>query len=139
MKLSRTKKNFHRVFLTCGQASPCRYFQWMHAPLWKPKRPSQSTLEQFKVPRWQTRSTSQGEYFQDTPSTLDRHRITHPGCFQHGFRPPPSAFLENRPFGTTAETHTFEQRCDEINASQLKHNSAPYSYDTFRRYELGTF
>ena len=40
MKLSRTKKNFHRVFLTCGQVNPCRYFQWMHEPLWKPKRSS---------------------------------------------------------------------------------------------------
>ena len=40
MKLSRTKKNFHRVFLTCGQVDPCRYFQWMHEPLWKPKSPS---------------------------------------------------------------------------------------------------
>ena len=40
MKLSRTKKNFRRVFLTCGQVKPCRYFQWMHEPLWKPKRPS---------------------------------------------------------------------------------------------------
>ena len=31
MKLSRTDKNFHRVFLTCGQkpyqVEPCRYFQ----------------------------------------------------------------------------------------------------------------
>ena len=147
MKLSRTEKNFRRVFLTCGQepyqVKPCGYFQWMHGPLWKPKRASHPTLEQFqtKVSRWQTRSTSQGEYFQDTPSALDRHRITHPGCFQQGsgFRPPPSAFLENRPFGTPAETRTFEQLCDERNADRVKHNCAPYSYDTYRRYGLGIF
>ena len=56
MKLSRTDKNFHRVFLTCGQVNPCRYFQWMHEPLWKPKRPSQTTKEQTKVPRKQQMS-----------------------------------------------------------------------------------
>ena len=48
MKLSRSHKNFHRVFLTCGQhqVEPCGYFQWMHGPLWKPKRSAQPTLEQ---------------------------------------------------------------------------------------------
>ena len=146
MKLSRTDKNFHRVFLTCGQrqAEPCRYFQWMHGPLWKPKRPSQPTLDQFqtKVPRqqvpirevlkalcpgfWESRPTPQGEYFQD-------------GQKGGGFRPPPSAFLENRPFGAPAETRTFEQQCDEINAEQVKHHCAPYSYDTYRQYGLGIF
>ena len=63
MKLSRSDKNFHRVFLTCGQnpnqVQPCGYFQWMHAPLWKPKRPAQPTLE-----RWQTVQTPVGEYIQ---------------------------------------------------------------------------
>ena len=40
MRLSQTEKNFERVYLTCGQRlsqDACRYFQWMDAPLWKPK------------------------------------------------------------------------------------------------------
>ena len=87
MKLSRTEKNYHRVFLTCGKREkkffrtlePCGFFQWMHAPLWKPKRPYQPTLDQFqaKHPRWQTIQTPQGEYFKEDqmgsskPQTLE--------------------------------------------------------------------
>ena len=126
MKLSRTDKNFHRVFLTCGQrqVEPCGYFQWMHGPLWKPKRPAQPTLEQF--PRWQTVQTPVGEYFQD-------------GQKGGGFRPPPSVFLEKQVFGRPAKRRTFEQQCDDINAERVKHHCAPYSYDTFRQYGLGIF
>ena len=79
MKLSRSDKNFHKVFLTCGQnpyqVQPCGYFQWMHAPLWKPKRPAQPTLE-----RWQ--KTPVGEYF-----ALGQKRLKRPQKFASGFTP----------------------------------------------------
>ena len=38
MKLSRTAKNYQKVFFSCGSfltyAKPCGYFQWLHGPLW---------------------------------------------------------------------------------------------------------
>ena len=36
MRLSNTEQNFHRVFLTCGNAdknNKCKFFQWTHEPL----------------------------------------------------------------------------------------------------------
>ena len=136
MKLSRTDRNFQRLFLTCGQhrAEPCGYFQWLHAPLWKPKRPTQLTLEQF--PRRQ--STPVGEYAQKKVR-WPADRPNRPDRFASGFRPPPSAFGENRPFGRPADNCTFEQLCDERNAERVKHNCAPYSYDTYRQYGFDIF
>ena len=41
MKLSRTSKNFQKVFFSCGAflpgQEPCGYFQWLHGPLWYPR------------------------------------------------------------------------------------------------------
>ena len=124
MKLSRTDKNKNRVFLTCGQnpfqIQPCDYFQWMHATLWKPKRPVQPTLD-----RWQ--KTPVGE-------SLGQKRLKRPQRidFSSGFKPPV--------FGETPKpAKSFEQLCDEQNAARAKHNMAPYSYDTYRQYGLGIF
>ena len=40
MKLSRTTKNYNKVFLSCGSflpgQEPCGYFQWLHGSLWRP-------------------------------------------------------------------------------------------------------
>ena len=128
MKISRTDRNFHRIFLSCGQhlAPPCGYFQWMHAPLWKPKRPAQPTLE-----RWQTVQTPVGEYFQLGQKHLKKPRPQKIN-FASGFTPPV--------FGETPKpAKSFEQLCDEQNAVRAKHNCAPYSYDTYRQYGLGIF
>ena len=128
MKLSRSDKNFHRVFLTCGQnpyqVQPCGYFQWMHAPLWKPKRPAQPTLE-----RWQTVKTPVGEYFALGQKHLKKNRSQN---FALGFTPP--AFGEK-----PKPAKSFEQLCDEQNAVRAKHHCAPYSYDTYRQYGFGIF
>ena len=132
MKISRTDRNFQRIFLSCGQhlAPPCGYFQWMHAPLWKPKRPSQPTLE-----RWQTVQTPVGEYFQDDQKNKYLKKWPGPPATTvqpgEGFRPPPSAFEE--------KPKSFEQLCDERNAERVKNNCTPYSYDTYRQYGLGIF
>ena len=129
MKLSRTDKNKNRVFLTCGQnplqSQTCDYFQWMHGPLWKPKRPLQPTLD-----KWKTVKTPVGEYFalgqknkRPRPQRLD---------FSSGFKPPV--------FGESPKpAKSFEQMCDEQNAERTKYNMAPYSYETYRRYGLGIF
>ena len=121
MKLSRSEKNKHKVFLTCGrnprQNEVCGYFQWMHAPLWKPKRPLQPTLDKWvKTP----------EYF-----ALGQKK-PRPHHFACGFKPPV--------FGETPKpAKSFEQMCDEQNAERAKYNMAPYSYETYRRYGLGIF
>ena len=48
MKLSRTAKNYNKVFLSCGSflpgQEPCGYFQWLHGPLWRPREQAQPSL-----------------------------------------------------------------------------------------------
>ena len=121
MKLSRSEKNKHKVFLTCGrnprQNEVCGYFQWMHEPLWKPKRPLQPTLDKWV-------KTPVGE-------SLGQKK-PRPHHFACGFKPPV--------FGETPKpVKSFEQLCDEQNAERVKHNCAPYSYETYRQYGLGIF
>ena len=51
MKLSRTAKNYQKVFFSCGSflmhANPCGYFQWLHGPLWCPREQAQPTLRRW--------------------------------------------------------------------------------------------
>ena len=51
MKLSRTSKNYQKVFFSCGSflpgRDPCGYFQWLHGPLWSPREPAQPTLRRW--------------------------------------------------------------------------------------------
>ena len=51
MKLSRTSKNYNKVFFSCGSflthAKPCGYFQWLHGPLWCPREQAQPTLRRW--------------------------------------------------------------------------------------------
>ena len=53
MKLSRTAKNYNKVFFSCGSflthARPCGYFQWLHGPLWCPREQAQPTLRRWVV------------------------------------------------------------------------------------------
>ena len=65
MKLSRTAKNYNKVFFSCGSflthAKPCGYFQWLHGPLWCPREQAQPTLR-----RW----------VHDTPAEL-QYKLQH--------------------------------------------------------------
>ena len=51
MKLSRTAKNYNKVFFSCGSflpgQEPCGYFQWLHGPLWCPRERAQPTLRRW--------------------------------------------------------------------------------------------
>ena len=51
MKLSRTSKNYNKVFFSCGSflpgQDPCGYFQWLHGPLWCPREQAQPTLRRW--------------------------------------------------------------------------------------------
>ena len=62
MKLSRTSKNYQKVFFSCGSflpgQDPCGYFQWLHGPLWYPREQAQPTLRRWvrdTLPEVQTR------------------------------------------------------------------------------------
>ena len=128
MKLSRSEKNKHKVFLTCGrnprQKEVCGYFQWMHAPLWTPKRPLQPD-------NWV--KTPVGDYLAPGQKRSRPQKMgSRPHPFAGGFKPPV--------FGETPKpVKSFEELCDEQNAERIKHICAPYSYDTYRRYGLGIF
>ena len=65
MKLSRTAKNYNKVFFSCGSllthAKPCGYFQWLHGPIWCPREQAQPTLR---------------GWVKDTPPEL-QHRLQH--------------------------------------------------------------
>ena len=140
MKLSQSEKNPRKVFLTCGQNprenDTCGYFQWMHGPLWRPKNKSlHLTLDRWRAsvgskrPRppdnWM--KTPVGDYFDQKKKTKPNHSL------DYGFKPP--VFGEN----PKTRVKSFEELCDEQNAERIKHNCAPYSYDTYRRYGLGIF
>ena len=51
MKLSRTSKNYQKVFFSCGNfilgKEPCNYFQWLQGPLWRPREQAQPTLRRW--------------------------------------------------------------------------------------------
>ena len=65
MKLSRTAKNYNKVFFSCGSllthAKPCGYFQWLHGPIWCPREQAQPTLRGWVI---------------DTPPEL-QYRLQH--------------------------------------------------------------
>ena len=52
MKLSRSEKNYERVFLTCFKKSdPCNYFQWIHWKVRPPQGPMDAFVQKEKPPR----------------------------------------------------------------------------------------
>ena len=73
MKLSRTTKNYNKVFLSCGSflthAKPCGYFQWLHGPLWRPREQAQPSLT-----RWlKDTPHGNGPYDKDPVPLLKKH------------------------------------------------------------------
>ena len=75
MKLSRTAKNYNKVFFSCGSflthAKPCGYFQWLHGPLWCPREQAQPTLRRrvkdCPVPLLKGKDPREGETLGDAP------------------------------------------------------------------------
>ena len=63
MRLSKTARNLNKVFLTCGASatadSRCRYFQWIHTPLFMDRRPIQKL--KFATTQTQTEWLQQAE------------------------------------------------------------------------------
>ena len=133
MKLSQSVKNPLKVFLTCGQnpreKDPCGYFQWMHGPLWRPKtKPQPLALDRWRATEGRKR------VFDNWRKSSVGEEPPPKKPFAGGFKPPV--------FGETPQPikkKSFEELCDEQNAERMKHNCAPYSYETYRRYGLGIF
>ena len=73
MKMSRTSKNFQKVFFSCGSflsgQDPCGYFQWLHGPLWCPRDPTQPTLR-----RW-VRDTPPVIHYKEVTPIYQRHNL----------------------------------------------------------------
>lgn len=77
MKLSQSKKNFNRVYLTCRKKNaPCTFFQFIH---WKP-RPKEGPLDGFiqKAPKVQRFARS--EAIECIPSELHRQQKKQGFC-----------------------------------------------------------
>jgi len=66
LKLSRTAKNYNKVFLSCWNfapgCEPCKYFQWIHGPLWAPR----NLVQPLGRPRW-VKDTPPGHYKDPIP------------------------------------------------------------------------
>ena len=145
MKLSQSEKNPDKVYLTCGQnpreKEQCGYFQWMHGPLWRPKRPQQpftqslhQTFDKWKAgppPPKKVKSTPVGDYMV--------HEKKKKQLFEYGFKSPVFGDKKPRVFGESTPGKSFEELCDQENADRVKHNCAPYSYDTYRQFGFGIF
>ena len=76
MKLSRTSKNYNKVFFSCGSflthAKPCGYFQWLHGPLWCPREQAQPTLRRWvhDTPQWLKHHGNVPQYKESLPVPL---------------------------------------------------------------------
>ena len=92
MKLSRTTKNYKKVFLSCGsflpEQEPCGYFQWFHNPLWRPREQAQPSLR-----RW-VKETPHGNvpYYKD-PVPLRKKHCLDTGKDDHIDDPIPREWL----------------------------------------------
>ena len=87
MKLSRTTKNYNKVFLSCGSflpgQKPCGYFQWIHGPLWRPREQAQPSLR-----RW-VKETPHG----NVPVALLKKHCLYTGKDEHIDSPLPRKWL----------------------------------------------
>ena len=65
LRLSKTARNLNKVFLTCGTpasaATRCKYFQWIHAPLFIDKRPLQKLKYATNLAEWKQQAEANVE------------------------------------------------------------------------------
>ena len=99
MKLSRTTKNYNKVFLSCGSflpgQEPCGYFQWFHGPLWRPREQAQPSMR-----RWvKDTPHGNGPYDKDPVPLLKKHCLEGP-------TPQPIHYGTRGPTGWTSMART---------------------------------
>ena len=118
MKLSRTTKNYNKVFLSCGSfltyARPCGYFQWLHGPLWRPREPAQPSLR-----RW-VKETPHGSvpYYKDPVLLLKKHCLDT-GKDDHIDGPLPQEWLDGKAPSFVSESQLAQARRKESNRHWL--------------------
>ena len=65
LRLSKTARNLNKVFLTCGTpasaATRCKYFQWIHAPLFIDKRPLHKLKYATNLAEWKQQAEANVE------------------------------------------------------------------------------
>jgi len=123
MRLSRSEKNFNRVFLTCGNANRhqrCKYFQWTDeiANAWRPEarvKPAEYHL------RWELKPTNQ-------PYPVYRPvRETKPVTFGDEARM------------KRDQQAKFDAAMKRNNDERIKCGLMPYSRETYETYGTGIF
>ena len=116
MKLSKSEKNYHKVYLCCGRKNKeqrCGYFQFTHWSPWSPKRQAhQPTMDDFfsgepLTYQRQMRSIQSRNYKRTTPS----HSVNNNNYLQ--YRPPqrnefyrPSPNYSPKPYEFSPERKT---------------------------------
>ena len=118
MKLSRTTKNYNKVFLSCGSflpgQEPCGYFQWLHGPLWRPLEQAQPSLR-----RWVKETPhGNGPYYKDPVPLLKRHCLDT-GKDDHIDGPLPWEWLNGKAPSWVSESQLAEARRKESNRQWL--------------------
>ena len=118
MKLSRTTKNYNKLFLSCGSflthAKPCGYFQWLHGPLWRPREQAQPSLR-----RW-VKDTPHvnGPYDKDSVPLLKKHCLDT-GKDDHIDVPLPWEWLYGKAPSFVCEAQLAQARRKESNRQWL--------------------
>ena len=75
LRLSKTARNLNKVFLTCGTPAlaetRCKYFQWIHTPLFIDKRP----IDKLKY----ATNLSRGEWMKQAEANVEKWKQRHSG------------------------------------------------------------
>ena len=154
MKLSKTAKNFDRVYLTCGNKFAdrrCRFFQWIDAPLWKPKSErilfgEQTVRDQaiplrgrnFGDPAWNKKRKERDFELEMTRNSKVQQLIPYAG--DH----PADEFLSRLGEDIRAEQRAqqdkeFQKRCDQENKALIAANMMPRSTEFYKQWGFGCF
>ena len=113
MKLSRTAKNYHKVFFSCGSflpgQDPCGYFQWFHGPLWLPREQAQPSLRGWVHEKAPARQWGDGY----VPVPLLKKHCLDTGKDEHIDGPLPREWLYGKAPSFVSESQLAEARRKE--------------------------
>jgi len=149
MRLSKTEKNYERVYLTCGQRlsqDACRFFQWIDAPLWKPAPFTFGEVREQAIPLGRVRDPplwngkrKERDYEPDL-SRKPKMQQMIPYATDH----PADQFLSTLGEQIRAERHAqeekeFRKRCDQENEQLKAANMMPRSDAFYKQWGFGCF
>ena len=153
MRLSNTAQNFQRLYLTCGRRfSPeaCQYFQWLNAPLWKPKQAFQPTFgdkaiplgKPFSDPCWLGKRKER--LYEPEFQRHEKEAKTNQQLVPYAGDHPADAFLSRLGEDLRAERQAqqdreFEKRCEQENQRLMEANMMPRSPEFYKQWGFGCF